>query len=97
MTDKNPYFKEQDLLPDGTFYIKESNKKRLKYNMQLNDNKRWQYHRNNGVTKIGVTDRVTNTTLYSLRTIDGALTVADIMNQAYLNSLFNDTTVIGGV
>ena len=65
--------------------------------MQLNDLKYWQYHRNNGVTKIGVNDPETNTTFYNLRSIEGALTISDIMNQAYMRTLFNDTTVIGGV
>ena len=38
-----------------------------------------------------------NETLYSIRSIDGALTVADLMNQAYMREIFNETTVVGGV
>jgi hypothetical protein len=30
-----------DDLPDGAFFIRESNKKKLSYNMQINDNKYW--------------------------------------------------------
>ena len=66
--------------------------------MQINDNKYWQYHRNNGVTKIGFRNpQYSNETLYNIRSVDGALTVSDMMNQAYMRELFNDTTVIGGV
>ena len=57
--DRQAWFPEQDLLPDGAFIIKESNKKRLRYNLQINDNKYWQYHRNNGITKIGMYDKET--------------------------------------
>lgn len=96
-TDRDATFPELNDLPDGTFRIREANSKRLSYNMQLNDLKYWQYHRNNGVTKIGVNDPETNTTFYNLRSIEGALTISDIMNQAYMRTLFNDTTVIGGV
>lgn len=48
--------------------------------MQINDLKYWQYHQNNGITKIGVNDPESNTTFYNLRTIEGALTVADVLN-----------------
>ena len=66
--------------------------------MQINDNKYWQYHRNNGVTKIGFKNhQYSNETLYSIRSVDGALTVADSMNQAYMREIFNETIVIGGV
>lgn len=48
--------------------------------MQINYLKYWQYHQNNGITKIGVNDPESNTTFYNLRTIEGALTVADVLN-----------------
>lgn len=46
---------------------------------------------------MGVYDKESNITYYNLRSIEGALTIADTINQAYMRTLFNDTTVIGGV
>ena len=34
-------FKELDSLPDGTFRIRRANKKKLDYNLQVNDLKYW--------------------------------------------------------
>jgi hypothetical protein len=65
--------------------------------MQVNDLKYWQYHRNNGVTKIGLLDKETNVTYYNIRSLEGALTIQDKLNQAYIKTLFNDVTVVGGV
>jgi hypothetical protein len=42
-------------------------------------------------------DKETQYSFINLRTIEGALVIADILNQAYMRELFNDTTVIGGV
>ncbi len=95
--DRSAYFPELDLLPDGAFIIKEVNKKKFKYNLQINDLKYWQYHRYNGITKIGLFDKEDSYTYKILRTIEGALVVSDLVNQAYMRELFNDTTVIGGV
>lgn len=95
--DKDSFFPERQNLPDGAFRIRQASKKKLSYNMQMNDLKYWQYHRNNGVTKIGLFDKETNVTFYNIRTIDAGLTIADVLNQAYLRTLFNDTVVVGGV
>jgi hypothetical protein len=84
-------------LPDGAFKVRQANPQKLDYNLQVNDLKYWQYHRNNGITKIGVYDNETNSTFFNLRQIEGTLTIADIINQAYMRNLFNDTTVVGGV
>jgi len=62
-------------LPDGAFKIRKANNKTLSYNMQVNDLKYWQYHRNNGVTKIGLLDRDSNSTYYNIRSLEGALTI----------------------
>lgn len=48
--------------------------------MQINDLKYWQYHKNNGITKIGVISPNDNSTMYSLRTIEGSLAIADLLN-----------------
>ena len=45
-----------DDLPDGAITIREANNKRFKYNIQINDQRYWQYHRNNGITKVGFYD-----------------------------------------
>jgi hypothetical protein len=81
-----PYFdnKAVDDLPDGGFFIRESNKKRLSYNMQINDNKYWQYHRNNGITLIGVKEPGKSHTYYKLQTVEGALSTSNILNRAYI-------------
>ena len=95
--DKRDYsFPELDLLPDGAYTIKEANNQSLKYNMQINTLKYWQYHKNNGITKLGLVDPESNETVYDIRTIEGALAVADLVNQAYMRTLFNDTVVISG-
>lgn len=78
--DRSAYFPELDLLPDGAFIIKEVNKKKFKYNLQINDHKLWQYHRYNGITKIGLFDKEDNYTYKILRTIEGALVVSDLVN-----------------
>lgn len=90
LDNKNDQFRLLNDLPDGAFIIRQSNSKGLNYNMQINDSKYWQYHRNNGVTKIGFRNpQYSNESLYSIRSIDGALTIADLMNQAYMREIFN--------
>jgi hypothetical protein len=54
LNDRNVFFPQIDALPDGAYKIKESNNKTLSYNVQINDLRYWQYHRNNGITKIGI-------------------------------------------
>jgi hypothetical protein len=93
---RSSHFPQQDNLPDGAYYIKEVNKKRLRYNLQINDLKYW-HHRNNGITMIGVYDDSSRIIFFNLRTVEGSLAIADIINQAYMRELFNDTIVIGGV
>lgn len=82
--DKNYHVPEIDEIPDGAFIVKGASAKVLSYNMQINDLKYWQYHRNNGITKLGVFDKSTNTTSYNMRTIEGALAIADVLNSAYM-------------
>ena len=82
--------------------MEEAGIERLKYRFQINDNRYWQYHRNNGITKIGMvnSDRKEDNEddiLYMIRTVEGQIQVADMINQAYIRELFNDTFVISGV
>jgi hypothetical protein len=78
--DRSASFPELDLLPDGAFIVKEANKKKLRYNLQVNDLKYWQYHRYNGITKIGLYDKEDGYTYKILRTVEGALVISDIIN-----------------
>lgn len=41
-------------VPDGILNIYESNAKKLNFRFQINDYKYYQYHRNNGITKMGI-------------------------------------------
>lgn len=34
---------------------------------------------------------------YRLQTVEGSLQVSDVINQAYMRHLFNETVVVGGV
>ena len=52
--DNNYPVKHLDQFPDGTITVKEASEKSLKYRLSVNDNRYWQYHRNNGVTKLGI-------------------------------------------
>ena len=62
-------------MPDGTIVVEEASRDRLKYRLSINDNRYWQYHRNNGVTKIGMVNsdpqEGEDSTLYMIRTIEG--------------------------
>ncbi len=55
-SDRNYPIKHLEKLPDGAITVEEAGKKKLKYKLQINDNRYWQYHRNNGITKIGTTN-----------------------------------------
>ena len=46
-----------EMVPDGTIEIKRSDEKQLLYKMSVNDKMYYSYHRNNGVTKLGIIDK----------------------------------------
>ena len=97
-------------VPDGTLKIDEANSHKFKYTFAINDYKYYQYHRNNGMTKIGIInmsdeDREekarrnlvdTGKTGYITRPAEGALALSDRMNQAYIRSIFPDTYIVSG-
>lgn len=56
MAKKNSFIPGLEDVPDGSVTISESNKKNLKVKLSINDSKYYQYHRNNGVSKIGIID-----------------------------------------
>lgn len=41
-------------MPDGVYKVYEANKHGLHYTFRVNDHHIWQYHRNNGISKIGI-------------------------------------------
>lgn len=43
-----------DQVPDGMLKIAESNKNKFRYKLQINDYRYYQYHRNNGISKLGI-------------------------------------------
>ena len=45
-------------LPDAIYTVHEANSKLLKYDARVNDIHYWQYHRDNGFSKIGIVDKV---------------------------------------
>ncbi|CAI2381584.1 unnamed protein product [Moneuplotes crassus] len=104
LNEQNIDFKERDsvvpdldLLPDGAFNISEVNEKRLRYNVQVDDLRYIQYHRNNGITKLGIWNDFANRISYFIRTIEGQISAADLINKAYISKLFPKTTVYTGI
>ena len=87
--------KDIGLLPDGAITFKEVNDHKLKYNLQINDKYYYQYHRNNGITKLGVI--LNNKTIAIYRTIEGQLSLADLINKAYFREFFPHIWTITGV
>lgn len=89
MARKNSFIPGLEDVPDGSITIKESNKKNLKVKLSINDSKYYQYHRNNGVSKIGVIDESSQVidegkTMYMLKPVEGIMHLQDKINQAYI-------------
>lgn len=108
---KNNEIKGADQLPDGMLEIGRANQNELAYRLQMNDYSIFQYHRNNGISKIGIIQpgsqqsrsnmsmtlmADTGNTTYLLRPTEGALAMADRINQAYMRTIFNDTHIMAG-
>ena len=56
MGNKNSFIPGLEYVPDGSITVKEAKKKTLNVKLSINDSKYYQYHRNNGVSKIGLID-----------------------------------------
>jgi hypothetical protein len=52
-------------VPDGAYTIREANDKRLRANIEGFDSKFWQFHRDNGLSKLGFFDPLKNVTDYT--------------------------------
>ena len=101
-----------ELIPDGMIEIRSSNSRKFDYRLSVQDYSYFQYHRNNGITKIGIvqpgTEKINKTeeekriledtgnTTYIMRPSEGAMQLADRMNNAYIRSIFNDTYIVSG-
>ena len=85
-----------DDIPDGAITVKRASNANLDYRLQINDYKYLQYHRNNGITKIGTKQSGSNSTQYLLRQAEGAMLLSDLMNGAYIRSIFNETYINSG-
>jgi|TARA_B110001450_G_C17568475_1_gene459777 hypothetical protein len=89
MSRKNSYIPGLEGVPDGSVTVKEANKKILDVKLSINDSKYYQYHRNNGVSKIGIIDSTGGNkdegqTVFMLRPVEGIMLLQDKMNQAYI-------------
>ena len=49
--DDNP---DVQAIPDAVFKVREAGKETLDYEVRVNDNRMWHYHRNNGFTKMSI-------------------------------------------
>lgn len=88
-------------IPDGALKIREANKNKFNYTLSISDVSYFQYHRNNGVTKIGLVNEEglaadVGKTNFLIRAAEGAMVLTDRMNNAYIKSVFNDTHVVSG-
>jgi len=83
------------LLPDGAVEFKIANEKEFKYHLSVNDKHYHQYHRNNGITKLAVI--VNNTALYLDLNIEGLISVADLLNRAYMRKVYPDLFVLTAI
>lgn len=92
MIDKSPMRHHRSaysvLLPDGAVTFYEARAGKLKYKVQINDNKFRSYHRNNGVTKLGIGGRD------MLVVTDGLLSLIDMVHKALFSALFEDTHLV---
>ena len=97
-TERNyDYLDEVKVLPDGVYTIHEANSKLLKYDARVNDVHYWQYHRENGFTKIGVVDKQLGLDTSILKVIDGQVEAASLINKAYIKHNFENVTVVTGI
>lgn len=69
-------------VPDGMLKISRSNPRNLNYTMNMNDMSYFAYHRNNGISKIGLVDEDSMSadvgkTTYIRRATEGVLSLSD--------------------
>lgn len=81
-------------LPDAVYKVFEASVKNLHYDFRVNDHHIWQYHKNNGLTKITIKAKRLDTQI--LRVIEGQLEAVSIINSAYIKQNYN-TTIVSGI
>lgn len=54
-------------MPDGIYKVREANDRRLNANIEGFDIKFWQFHRDNGLSKLGFFDPLKNITDYTVQ------------------------------
>ena len=84
-------------MPDAVFTIYEANPKILKFDARVNDAHYWQYHRENGFTKVGIVDPDQDLDTSVLKVMDGQIEAASIINKAYIKENFKNLTVLTGI
>ena len=72
-------------LPDAVYRVNEANSKRLDYDVRVADHHIWQYHRENGMTKLGMRNPKTGQMQSILRVMEGQIEAAHIINKAYIS------------
>jgi hypothetical protein len=95
----NRDFVDEDVnaLPDAVYRINEANEKNLDYDVRVADHHIWQYHRENGFTKLGIKNPRTGKVQSVLRVMEGQIEAASIINKAYINHNFPGTKMVTGV
>lgn len=79
------------------YKVYEANEKLLKYDARVADHHIWQYHRDNGFTKLGVREPISGEIQSVLRVMEGQIEAAHILNKAYIHENFSKIKVITGV
>ena len=104
--DKDSTVGNIEKVPDGTLLIHQLNAEKFDYRLQIMDHLAFQYHRNNGISKIGVVLPPNQTrlafgghgrTTYVMRPLEGALQLMDRMNNAYVRTHLNETYIFSGI
>jgi hypothetical protein len=84
-----------DALPDGVYRVQEASDEKLIYDIRVNDHHQWQYHRENGMTKMGIVSSAKNLSTGVITAMTGQVEAASIVNKAYIKQLFNTTVITG--
>ena len=84
-------------LPDAVYTVDEASDSHLRYDTRVNDHHVWSYHRENGFSKIGVYDSLSDLGTEILRVPEAMVAAQSIVNKAYMKHLYPDTTVMAGV
>jgi hypothetical protein len=84
-------------LPDAVYTVSEANPKLLKYIVKVNDEHYWQFHRENGFSKLGILDRTRGLNTSITKQAEGIVEAASIINKAYIKHNFENLTVVSGI